>query len=509
MSKFNLKTYQKINGDEHIDMRLKESRKDAPNVINEKQLEDYRATESNVTIEKMLADKRTGPDTEITEKRLDTHKSKFANKYRNPAAYEGDLNKLEEQRLQGEPVEKEKYEAASEAPKQFRWWEGAKSPDGLKLAKSAKKVVMAQEDKEKAEEMEFDEPRWQEMKEEDVDIVDDDTTEKKDTAEDFDITEKDDSTGPTGSIEVLKEKFLPNPDKPYLSGIYMVLGFNMFDFHGNEEEVKKAAFDKVTSLYPDLSGLISPDDFYSVSDDADETSGLHTIKLRASGEEFAPFVEKSTAPQTEGTLVDYENPEMKEISYEEKTIDGTPMAVGRIDVGVDVTEENKDSLVNQALGFISELHPNIKVEKDSLDLTDLAGGEIRFFVGVEEMTEEDFPVEVTNEPSANIQGELGITEPLPVSEPPATKSTEEMTDEEYERYVNEEMEKVNKEYPDEDEKTPAETQTEFPEEQLEQPEDFPVKDITMDDSRSQKSKELSKNIKYDFLNPPEEYLQKE
>ena len=117
--KFNLKNYKKTNGDEHIDRRLEEQRSEAPNVINEKQLEDYRATESNVSIEKMLEDSRTGEETEVTEKRLDTHKSKFANKYRNPEAFEGDINKLEEQRLNGEPVENEKYDLASETPKQL------------------------------------------------------------------------------------------------------------------------------------------------------------------------------------------------------------------------------------------------------------------------------------------------------------------------------------------------------------------------------------------------------
>ena len=129
--KFNLKTYQKIDGDEHIDMRLEEARGNIPDVINEKQLEPYRAGENDVLTEKLLETKRIGEETEITEKRLDTHKPKFANKYRNPSAHEGDMNKLEEQRLQGDPVEKEKYEMASETPKQFRWWEGVKSPDGL------------------------------------------------------------------------------------------------------------------------------------------------------------------------------------------------------------------------------------------------------------------------------------------------------------------------------------------------------------------------------------------
>ena len=97
--KFNLKNYQKINGDMHIDKRLEEARQDAPNVINEKQLEDYRSEVANVSIEKLLEKNRTGEETETTERRLETHKPKFANAYRNKDAYTGDMNKIEEQRL--------------------------------------------------------------------------------------------------------------------------------------------------------------------------------------------------------------------------------------------------------------------------------------------------------------------------------------------------------------------------------------------------------------------------
>ena len=48
--KFNLKNYQKINGNEHIDMRLEQAREGSPDVINEKQLESYRATEADVGV---------------------------------------------------------------------------------------------------------------------------------------------------------------------------------------------------------------------------------------------------------------------------------------------------------------------------------------------------------------------------------------------------------------------------------------------------------------------------
>ena len=90
--KFNLKMYEKTNGDEHIDMRLEESRGDVPDVINEKQLEDYRADEVEGITERQLEKARTGEASTIVERRLDINKSDFGTKYRNAEAYEGDIN---------------------------------------------------------------------------------------------------------------------------------------------------------------------------------------------------------------------------------------------------------------------------------------------------------------------------------------------------------------------------------------------------------------------------------
>ena len=155
-NKFNLKTYQKISGDEHIDSRLEEDRGNIPNEINEKQLETHRGTEPEVLIEKQLDDARQEKEaTELPEKRLDTKKGDFEIKYRNPSAYEGDINKLEEKRLASDPVENEKYTDASETPKDFRWWE-AKSPDGLKVAR--KRIETAEVATEEVKELEFGQP---------------------------------------------------------------------------------------------------------------------------------------------------------------------------------------------------------------------------------------------------------------------------------------------------------------------------------------------------------------
>jgi len=391
--KFNLKTYQKIDGDEHIDMRLEEARGNIPDVINEKQLEPYRAGENDVLTEKLLETKRIGEETEITEKRLDTHKPKFANKYRNPSAHEGDMNKLEEQRLQGDPVEKEKYEAASEAPRQFRWWEGVKSPDGLKLAKDQKKNIIAKKPKknevefedpeEKVEELTFDKPRWQEAEESPEEKVEKDPVALSDVPQDFDVIEEK-MGGAAREIFVKKEKYLPNSN-PELSGIYMLLTFDPDAFGGSEEEIKQAALDKVLTVKPELSGLISVDNFGEIQEGIDEG----TVNLRAWGPEFAPIVEKKplnivpSAPsrRTKMELSEEEAP-IEEMSYEEKNIEGTPMAIGRIMVNSPATSENREDIVKDIVNFIQSKHPHLDIEQDSLDLSDIERGDVRYMVGV-------------------------------------------------------------------------------------------------------------------------------
>lgn len=402
--KFNLKTYQKIDGGEHIDMRLKETRKEAPDVINEKQLESYRGTEANVVVEKLLEQKRTGEDTEITEKRLDTHDAKFANKYRNPAAHEGDMNKLEEQRLQGDPVEKEKYELASKTSEQFRWWEGVKSPDGLKLAKNEKdnqkKNIIArkkrdvefEEPQEKTEEMTFDKPRWQEMGEYVEEKEEKDPVAISDVPEDFSVIENK-SLDLSKEMFVKKEKYLPNKN-PNLSAVYIVLSFDPSGFSGNEDDIKQAALEKVLTIKPELSGLISIDNFGEINEDA----GEGTIKLRAFGEEFDSIVRKTPANAVPSAIkpdieLSEETMPIEEISYEEKDMEGTPTAIGRVTVNTSVTTDNRDSIIEDVIKFVRNKHPNIEVEVDSLDLSDIDQGEIRYMVGVMDQEEEPLAAE--------------------------------------------------------------------------------------------------------------------
>lgn len=165
--KFNLKTYVKISGDDHIEKRLRDEHEEAPNEINEKQLENYRTTEPDVLTEKQLEKQRGGnkESDELPEKRLDTDKAKFANNYRNPSAYKGDISKLEEKRLASDPVEKEKYKDASVTAPKLRWWEKTDDPMGMKLARGKRWHKKAQFGEEED---------WGNDEEEDVlDLIDD------------------------------------------------------------------------------------------------------------------------------------------------------------------------------------------------------------------------------------------------------------------------------------------------------------------------------------------------
>ena len=133
--KFNLKDYQKIDGDGVIEHRLKEEHTNT-NIedITEEQLEANRVPEKDVTIEALLNKNRGEYDFEIIERKLDTRKADFDIKLRNASAYEGDINKLEEKRLLNDPVEDEPYESASETPSKMRWWEVNKKKNDLDIA---------------------------------------------------------------------------------------------------------------------------------------------------------------------------------------------------------------------------------------------------------------------------------------------------------------------------------------------------------------------------------------
>ena len=463
MSKFNLKDYQKTNGDEHITMRLEKEHSDAADVVNERQLEDGRVDEKGVTIEKLLADNRTGAEDEITEKRLDTHKAMFKNKYRNSETFEGDINKLEEKRLNGERTEDEKYEAASETSKQMRWWEDVKSPDGLKLANNAKKVVTAQEedipaDADVAQELKFDKPRWTDVDEAEdpFDIVEknplDNLTEvdavTPDSEEGFDVKSVPAEATPTGSMTILKQKDLPNKDLPNASGIYMVLAYDVEQFGGNADAIKNAAYEKVISARPELEDVISPDSFSDIQESS--TGGM--IKLRVAGYDIydmfkqkGEFGNVSEAPSALGKDIEVTEGDFDEVTYKEKDIGGTKMAIGKLITDKAINPDNRDAVLGDAIKFITDKHPGIDVDVNSLDLTKLDIGEISFMVSAPMPQEESSGNQSAGEAMADVVEELSGDSPVPGSAEVDEEIIEEDAEEEGE-ITDEEIEKIKQDY---------------------------------------------------------------
>ena len=421
MGKFNLKTYQKISGDEHIEMRLKEQHVEAPNQINEAQLEDYRGTEANVTIEKLLEKSRTSDNPILTEGGLDKNKAKFAIKHRNSDANSGDINKLEEKRLTNEPTESVKYELAASTPKKSRWWEGGKSPDGLKLTKSNKSIKTAAEDEAEVgdvlESLEL--PEDNKGIEEKIKRIEDggdfeiqDVDKDEELEDDFEVVDGGGESATTPiepKMKVIKEKTFSGA----VPGIYMVVGYNKDDFPAATEEERKEkiedfALSHIVKVRPELSGLIDTSDLY----DMKEVGSIGSIALRAIGDKYAglfpseeevqqeekPILFEKPADRQEaeeGTLEDLEQyyniiESFEKISFDKKDIDGTPMAFGKIKTTTPVTDENRKNVIKAATDYILSEYTEIgDINENSLDLSKVNEGEISFITSVEEIKEEE------------------------------------------------------------------------------------------------------------------------
>ena len=394
MSKFNLKNYQKINGDDHIDRRLKEDHGGVPNEVGEAQLEGYRATEEDVITEKLLEKKRLGGDEEVTERRLDKNKPKFANKYRNPSAYNGDINKLEEQRLLGDRAEDEKYSDASETPKPQRWWENVKSPDGLKVAKTKKSVKTAQTavleellGTEEESEKEIIPPEWAAVnpkEADDFDVIEEPAVEELKTIEEGDDFEIEESS-PEENIYFDKVKFIGGK----VPGVYMVLAYDVTDFGGVMEDIQEAALNAVITKYKGLAGLISIDDFSTPQESGREGKMI----LRAAGDQFASVIENNDiqndqAAESLSMLGGGAGEELPgsdlfdEITYKEENVGGTSMAIGKIKVNTVVTDENRNEIISQAIAYLSDEHPDLEVREESLDLANIDNEEIGFMASM-------------------------------------------------------------------------------------------------------------------------------
>jgi len=403
--KFNLKNYVKINGDVPIGSRLMDEHGDVPDEVTEKQLDKDRVPEENVTIEKLLEKTRLGGADMLPEGRLNTETSMFG-KYRDSSAYDGDMNKVEEQRLAGSPVEKEKYTDSSETPKKLRWWEdGGKSPDGLKLANNKKPIKVAQalqdedffeEEEESPEELSFDNS-WERVpevwNEEGEGVLPEKTNPLLGNVDEFDVVDNGDAS--LGSMKIKESHDLSGPIK----GVRMVLTYDPDAFDGDVDAIKEAALSAVISQKPQLDGLISLDDFYDINESGEEA----TVVLKAFGDEFGAV---DTSEDS--------NPLFSEMGFSQDDSSGTMISSGAIKVS---DKADQETVVRDALDFINDLHPRLNVTEDSLDLSKMKTGIIGFLVSprpmggdveadVEVDTGEDFAIdEVAPEVAPEVEPE--------------------------------------------------------------------------------------------------------
>jgi len=378
--KFNLKDYVKINGDVPIGSRLMEEHGGIPDEVTEKQLDKDRVSEENVPIEKLLEKARLGGADMLPEGRLNTETSMFG-KYRDSSAYDGDMNKVEEQRLAGSPVEKEKYTDSSETPKKLRWWEeGGKSPDGLKLAKVAQKSLedddfFKEEEGDEVDEMSFDNS-WERVPKawnEEEGILPEEQNPLLGDLDNFDFVDEGGVTD--GAMKIKEQKDLNGPIK----GVKILLTYDPDIYDGDEGAIKDAALNAVIAARPQLDRLISSDDFY----DIDESGVEGTVVLKAFGDEFGAIDEGGDS-----------TPMFSEMGFSQDDSSGTMISSGAIKVS---ESADKETIVRDALDFINDLHPRLNITEDSLELSKLKDGIIGFLVSPKQV-EGDFAInEVTSE----------------------------------------------------------------------------------------------------------------
>jgi len=234
-------------GNDHINWRLeREQHGNIPNEITDAQLDDYHFDITEVLTEKQLEKSRTGSAEKITEKNLNDTKPKFSITFRDKSTSEGNINKLEEFRLAKDPVEDEKYEDASVIPPKIRWWE-IKSPDGLKIASSKKKLLAQLAPTVKLENL-------TEVEEEGAGIPDD----------------------MPGDPDELDESDIPDLESEYKSsasnmsviaddtdadGRTITVKFDISDTGRDEPYITNSAAVKLWQQFPELKGVVEPENF--------------------------------------------------------------------------------------------------------------------------------------------------------------------------------------------------------------------------------------------------------
>ena len=328
MSKFNLKNYVKINGDDHIDRRLQEQHEDPQNSITEKQLDESRVEQKDVIMEKLLENKRTGSAEVIIEKNLNDSKGMFA-PLRNSETYNGNINKIEEQRLAGEKDEKEKYQPASKTPKSDKWWEH--------LASNSKNIVTAAPKREHLISPEKGFGLAEEMgvgDEANEGLVPDRPMGNEfvglEEPQGIETEEEND-----GGMELIKNKV---SEKPWPHMQFQVM-FDPAGYQGDEEAIKEDALAKILIANPNLEGKINTENFNEPKYQGQQS----TMMMILVGPEYF-----KTDTETESEL-------FSDFQSEESDLGGTPITLGRIKLSqeaVIMSKENRGELTNLLADYI-------------------------------------------------------------------------------------------------------------------------------------------------------------
>lgn len=334
MSIYKFKVYEEVKADDHITYSLMEQHVDAPTEITEKQLEEHREEIDFVITEKLLDKKRTGSATVVTEKNLDDAKDEFGMKHRNEKAYKGNINKLEEKRIAGDKNEDEKYEPSSQYSKKMRWWEES-SPDKLKIATKATKCTSNCSIKHaQSKDLTMTTPAAPSNPKADENL--------------YPYVRKVEEKEIVGKVPQLFIRFEFDPEK---------LG-------KNTDLAKKITYEKILDEKPYLLSLLTIEDLYD--------SGDNSIVLNAYGREyFPPDWIKNEEPK--------DLPEMNEEEYNELNVGGTPMALGKIVFKFTKTA-NIDDVKKRVISFINQKHPDLGVSEDSLDLSNINNGQVKYLI---------------------------------------------------------------------------------------------------------------------------------
>lgn len=432
MSKFNLKTYKKQDGDVHTNKMLEEQHVKAPEQVTDKQLDKDKRIENNPdsVTEKQLDSVRAEDEGRTIEGRLNKAKGRFDIKHRNKEAYTGDINKVEEQRIAGDKNEDEKYELASDTNKELRWWE-AKTDDGLKLAaikQAMQKVAQFDPEDEDREIVERPsspsrKPReelggfkelgkhWQAM-EEGVDDTDPGNEFFGGGEEDFPVEEdKEDPIGVSADIYVAEKKDPIPSSVPGLGyAAYYSFGYDPVAWKGNEDGLRRAIVEKLLEIRPDLEGKIDED--YQFLSPGKKIGTVSYYNLRLLGDEFAP----GAATEDEGIVAPEEADEFAEdetfteVDFGESDIGGTKVLMGKVQINaVDIVDD--DQLASQIAEFVKKSHPEVDISPDSIEI-DQSREFATFVVS---------PTETATETVA----EPEINEPTPTDEFPIIDETPE------------------------------------------------------------------------------------